>query len=455
MTAAFLLYIGKVAILVAVFYLFYRFLMERETFHRFNRAVLLISVLAAFVLPLCEITLYKTIVTELMPSSHISANGAASTNAEDSYSPKYFVLILFSFYIIGSTLKLLHTFLSIYRINRLIRHCEQHPQSDGTVIAVCPKDIAPFSWWNTIVFSRKDYELHDPALLAHEQAHINGYHSFDLLLMEIAIVLQWFNPAVWLVGRELRAIHEYEADASVLSGGIDTHHYLSLLMERANAKHSFALANSISQKTLKNRFQMMARHRSKPSRLLKVLYILPIVGITLAMNAHTVIETKFIKKYRTIKGTAEDINKQPIAGVQVSIKGEPGSTVSDSNGAYQINASDGDTIVWEYQDETDQLQINDTINYVTFVTDKSEEKESAQVTISGTVLDELGNPIIGAIALVHNSTLGTITDFDGFFSIKVPKGSVLDMMYIGVATQSIACNEDVSNLKVTLIKDNP
>ena len=94
--------------------------------------------------------------------------------------------------------------------------------------------------------------------------------------MELAIALQWFNPAIWLIGSELRAVHEYEADASVLSGGVDAHHYLNLLMDRANAKLECKLANAISQQTLKNRFQMMARHRSKPSRLLKVLYLLPL-----------------------------------------------------------------------------------------------------------------------------------------------------------------------------------
>jgi hypothetical protein len=371
----------------------------------------------AFILPLCEVTLHQTIIAELSPNI-----GTTSTNEIAEPSANYLqqalrslIPILFSIFFLGVVIKILHTLFSVYRIRHFIRYCEHHPQIDGTEIAVCSEDVTPFSWWNTIVFCRKDYELHDPALLAHEQAHINGYHSFDLLLMEFAIAFQWFNPAIWLIGRELRTVHEYEADSSVLSGGVDTHHYLTLLMERANAKHSFTLANSISQKTLKNRFQMMARHRSKPSRLLKVLYLLPIVAITLTLNAQTIIHYQ----------THEPAPTHPLADT--------------------IQASAPQEVVPSPAVKTNKQQN----------TQKSEpQSETTLITISGTVLDEQGSPIIGAIVLVHDSTLGTVTDFDGCFSIKVPKGSILDMMYIGVATQSIACNEDVSNLKVTLIKDN-
>ena len=158
MITAFLLYIGKVAILLAVFYLFYRLLMERETFHRFNRAILLLSVLIAFILPLCEITLHKTVVAA---STSASGSNVAAGVVSDSPSATYGnpLLWLFVIYLAGVVLKLLHTAISIYRLNKLINQCEQHPQADGTTIAVCAQNIAPFSWWNTIVFSRRDYQL--------------------------------------------------------------------------------------------------------------------------------------------------------------------------------------------------------------------------------------------------------------------------------------------------------
>ena len=413
MITAFLLYIGKVAILLAVFYLFYRLLMERETFHRFNRAILLLSVLIAFILPLCEITLHKTVLAASTPAS--GANVAAGA-VLDSPSATYGnpLLWLFVIYLAGVVLKLLHTAISIYRLNKLINQCEQHPQADGTTIAVCAQNIAPFSWWNTIVFSRRDYQLQDSALLVHERAHINSYHSFDLLLMELAIALQWFNPAIWLTGRELRAVHEYEADASVLSGGVDAHHYLNLLMDRANAKLECKLANAISQQTLKNRFQMMARHRSKPSRLLKVLYLLPVVAITLALNAQTIIhyQAPELDSSHLVTDTIQAQAPQEVAPAPVV---EPHKQQS---------------------------------------TQKTEpQPETALLTISGTVVDEEGNPLLGTAVKEHDGATGTITDFDGKFSLKVPKGAVVDFLNIGVATVSIQVKSDMTDQKIILKKD--
>lgn len=413
MITAFLLYIGKVAILLAVFYLFYRLLMERETFHRFNRAILLLSVLIAFILPLCEITLHKTVVAA---STSVSRANVASGVASDSPLATYGnpLLWLFVIYLAGVVLKLLHTAISIYRLNKLINQCEQHPQADGTTIAVCAQNIAPFSWWNTIVFSRRDYQLQDSALLVHERAHINSYHSFDLLLMELAIALQWFNPAIWLIGSELRAVHEYEADASVLSGGVDAHHYLNLLMDRANAKLECKLANAISQQTLKNRFQMMARHRSKPSRLLKVLYLLPVVAITLALNAQTMIHYQ----------APEPSPIHPVA----------------------------DTILTQVPQEVAPAPVVEPHKQQS--TQKTEpQPETALLTISGTVVDEEGNPLLGTAVKEHDGATGTITDFDGKFSLKVPKGAVVDFMNIGVATVSIQVKRDMADQKIVLKPD--
>lgn len=413
MITAFLLYIGKVAILLAVFYLFYRLLMERETFHRFNRAILLLSVLIAFILPLCEITLHKTVVAASTSASRANvASGVASDSPLATYGNP--LLWLFVIYLVGVVLKLLHTAISIYRLNKLISQCEQHPQADGTTIAVCAQNIAPFSWWNTIVFSRRDYQLQDSALLVHERAHINSYHSFDLLLMELAIALQWFNPAIWLIGSELRAVHEYEADASVLSGGVDAHHYLNLLMDRANAKLECKLANAISQQTLKNRFQMMARHRSKPSRLLKVLYLLPVVAITLALNAQTMIHYQ----------APEPAPIHPVA----------------------------DTILTQVPQEVAPAPVVEPHKQQS--TQKTEpQPETALLTISGTVVDEEGNPLLGTAVKEHDGATGTITDFDGKFSLKVPKGAVVDFLNIGVATVSIQVKSDMTDQKIVLKPD--
>ena len=450
----FLIYNGKVAILLAVFYLFYRLLMERETFHRLNRAVLLLSVLASYILPACIITTHQIVrITAPLAEARDTEIATIQTSTHTSWPT-----VLLTVYFIGFAAKILHTILSTIYLHRFISLCEQHLQKDRTTIAVSEQNLAPFSWWNTIVLSRDDYETHDPALLAHEQAHIKSYHSVDILLMELVVALQWFNPAAWLMRRDLCTVHEYEADEAVLACGIDTHHYLSLLMERANATSRYALTNGISQKALRSRFLMMARHRSKPSHIFRLLYVLPVIGCALALNAQTVTDIRYLPATRTVKGYANDQNNNPIADVLVSVKGKEQSTVSDRNGEYYVNAADGDTIVWTDHGETELYQLKDTDNYVALVHDLPEAEQTVQtskkVSVSGIVVDEQGEPIVGAVIKVRGQTLGTVSDYDGEFSIPVLQGSTIEVMYVGFGTESFICQEDMSNLNITLIKDN-
>ena len=78
----------------------------------------------------------------------------------------------------------------------------------------------------------------------------------------------------------------------------------------------------------------------------------------------------------------------------------------------------------------------------------------SEVKVAGTVTDEQGKPVVGAIVKVRDATKGTVTDYDGHYSLIVPKGATLDVMYIGMATKAVAADENQSNLNVTLIRDN-
>jgi len=218
---------------------------------------------------------------------------------------------------------------------------------------------------------------------------------------------------------------------------------------------------------------MMARHRSKPSHIFRLLYVLPVIGCTLALNARTITDIRYLPATRAVKGYANDQNDNPISGVLVSVKGKEQSTVSDRNGEYYVNAADGDTIVWTYQGDSTILQLQPDYNYVTLHQDLTERQQhqqktlretvtneqqtlstSAQIPISGIVLDNQGQPIVGAIVKVHDHTLGTITDFDGCFSLDIPQGSTIDVMYIGMETCSFTNLNEPADFKIRLPKDN-
>ena len=291
----FLTYDLKVAVLIAVFYMFYRLMLARETFHRVNRIVLLLTAVASFVLPLCVITIHETVT---MDASVLVESGTWNVERDMStaeYSLSSFLLPLISIlFIIGVVATLAHTLWSLFRIVNLIKHSEQHPQEDGTIVFVTGNaELSPFSWMHYIVMNRSDYETSDAAILAHERGHIRLHHSWDLLLVDTLTALQWFNPAIWMLRSDLRAIHEYEADGAVLSQGINARQYQYLLITKAAGIGGYSLVNGISHSTLKNRISMMTNKTSKSSHLLKLLALLPIVGIALALNAETVTDVVY------------------------------------------------------------------------------------------------------------------------------------------------------------------
>jgi TonB family protein len=337
--AEFLIYDLKVAVLIAIFYFCYRLLMESETMHRLNRIVLLSSILLSLVLPLCVITLHKTIevapmrvvdhpelvITELGTLSTEESNiQSVETNRMGNVKNLLQPSVIFAVFIIGLLCRLLYIANSYRHLRRMIKDSELHSLEDGVTMAVVDLPVAPFSWMRTIVLSRIDYEERNPSIIAHERGHILLHHSWDIVFVEVLTALQWFNPVVWLLRRDLRTVHEYEADASVLSSGSDVSQYIQLLMRKATGTKACILANGINNSTTKKRINMMLVNKSPRRNSLKLLALLPIVGITVALNAETV--TNMVYK-----------NEEPQKQVPVK-KGKKNATI-------KINANQGIQVV--------------------------------------------------------------------------------------------------------------
>ena len=413
----FLIYDLKVAVLIAVFYMFYRLMLARETFHRVNRIVLLATAVASFVLPLCVITFHETVVAK---GSVMVEDAMWSVESEEpaEFSLTSYLLPLTSIlFIIGVVVTLANTLWSLFRINSLIKHSEQHPQPDGTVICVTGNAaLAPFSWMHYIVMNRSDYETRDAAILTHERGHIRLRHSWDLVLVDLLTAFQWFNPAMWMLRSDLRAIHEYEADGAVLSQGINARQYQYLLITKAGGIGGYSLANGITHSALKNRIHMMSHKKSQSSRLWKLLALVPIVGVTLALNAETV--TDYVYN-----------NDEPQKQVPVK-KGKKASTIKTGNG------QDIQVMV-EQIDKSDNEQASDveliTIKGKVFdVDDKS--------AIEGAVVRVVGHTE-GNVVKVAKSAKGTVTDRDGNFRLEVSVGDRIEVMYVGYETYTISVSK--------------
>ncbi len=415
----FLTYDLKVAVLLAVFYMFYRLLLARETFHRVNRIVLLLTAVASFVLPLCVITMHETVAMEIPEMPLVDTDFyVPDVPVEEPQTPLWQILLPVLF-VIGMLVTLGHTLWSLFRIVSLISKSEKHPQSDGTIICVTGNaDMPPFSWMIFIVMNRSDFEEGNAAILTHERGHIRLHHSWDLLLVDTLTSLQWFNPAIWMLRSDLRAIHEYEADGVVLSKGINARQYQYLLITKAASIGGYSLANGISHSTLKNRINMMLHTKSPRHSLLKLLALLPIVAVTLVVNAETVTDYVY---------------------------NEPQTPIKKGNKAGTINLGAGKTIVVEKADDA-----------------KAEATQSADLekfTISGTVYDGSASqktPIIGAIVKIVGSKKGTVTDMDGNFRLEVAASDRIEVIYMGFEPFTIGVSKTFSernDYKIMLRKE--
>ena len=287
----FLIYQAKVAVALLVFYLFYRFLLKKETFHRLNRAVLVGTAVVSFLLPLCIITIHKPMPVSpaLAPAvAGISLVEAPEVVGEAVSSAPWWPAALAALFFAGVAFVLGRLAISVLSVLRIIRRGRCVREEDGCRIIVTEREIDPFSWMRFIVLSRRDWEGENGSILLHEKAHIGYGHSAELLLVDILTAFQWFNPAVWMLRADLQELHEYEADDAVLRNGANLREYQYLLIRKAVSKSGYSVANSFNHSILKNRITMMSKAKSPLLRGLRALWMLPLVCLGLGLQARTV-----------------------------------------------------------------------------------------------------------------------------------------------------------------------
>lgn len=326
MMSALLLYSIKSAIVLTMLYLPYMLMLRRESFFRFNRLMLLGILLLSLVLPLCNIPalsldnqpvvqaaqlqmLELGIPVHVLPEVQVLADGTVSQE-----TPRFSVFLLVSLiYIIGMVALLL---VRLWQIGRLQFGLKQgvlwHHDEQGVRIYCHSGDVAPFSWMKNIVINEKDYDEAGREIVLHEMGHIQGRHSWDVVLLTLVQMLQWWNPLAYVLGISLRDVHEYEADNFVLEQGISAQGYQLLLIRKAVGSGSYAFANSFNHSLTKKRITMMKKIKSNPWMKSKALYVIPVAALALSAFA----TPKFVAPIEETvtklegKGTENSLNLQ-------------------------------------------------------------------------------------------------------------------------------------------------
>ena len=169
------------------------------------------------------------------------------------------------------------------RLTRIIRSGEKLRRPAYTLVITPDSRFAPFSWMHYVVISRADYDSAAHTILTHETEHIRCQHWIDLLLAQAVCIVNWFNPAAWLMRDELMLVHEYQADMAVIDSGHDTQQYQLLLIKKAVGARFPSLANSLNHSKLKKRITMMYKEKSGAGRRFKALALVPMLAIALGV----------------------------------------------------------------------------------------------------------------------------------------------------------------------------
>lgn len=326
----FLVYIFKSALCLAVFYLFYRLLLSRETLHRFNRAALLGVLLLSAVVPLVEVGtgqpsgVGQTLLTLeewlALAGPAEEASPAASVEESRALWPRMLLLV----YGAGMLFFLACYACSLFRLWQLLRGTRREdigrylPGTEGVSLLVHGHEMPPFSWMRCIVISRRDLEEDGCPILLHELAHVRGRHSWDLLPADLCCLLQWFNPAAWLLKQELQTVHEYEADKAVLDAGVNAKEYQLLLIKKAVGTKLYSMANSLNHSKLRKRITMMMKERSSNWACVKYFYVLPLAAVAVASFARP-----------EVSGVSNRLSDAG-AGLVVSMEMEPSGVPQDT-----------------------------------------------------------------------------------------------------------------------------
>lgn len=339
MMETFLLYMIRSSALTAGLYLLTKLTMEREREHGYVRllwiAVMAVSAflpLADFTFPVADDGLLTDIRRNILPEILIEADVPfpdVNTVPKTIGTPDKNMVVtaetaILCLYSAGVLVFALMFGISFVKTGRYISGCRVPDGRENAIIDKCldrrsvkarilvsENDIIPFSFFRTIVLSRKD--LYSPdvrEILIHESAHVRLKHSWDMLATVIFTVVFWFNPCSWLIRRSLAMVHEYSADRTVLENGTDLYGYQLLLIRKAVGHRFQSVANSLNHSNLKNRITMMGNQK-KNRAAIKSLLSIPVAALIVAVfsSAETAPLDKTTKNQDNLQAVEENMHE--------------------------------------------------------------------------------------------------------------------------------------------------
>ena len=293
-----------IAATVAVLWLVYRLLFRNSNRLKFNRFFLLTSMLLALAMPLLGLlsgmevpqmaTLKQNMFNGMMLSEVIvTPDGqpvlpevTVTTEATPSRFSVWQVVV--GIYLIGVGVM---TLLFLFKLGKLVVLIIRSPKRkmDGftaVYLSAVPEPVegpqrGSFSFFRYAFFPNENV---DPDIMRHEMSHIAHHHSWDILFAEVMMILQWFNPFIYLYKKELQSLHEYQADRDVVATGVDKKNYMMLILQQCTAVDFSGMSNNFSLILTKKRIKMITKNEKAKGLWWRLLATVPVLAILMIAN---------------------------------------------------------------------------------------------------------------------------------------------------------------------------
>jgi beta-lactamase regulating signal transducer with metallopeptidase domain len=303
----FLAYTIKTAFLLSLFYLLNRVFLEKETFHKLNRILWILIVPLSYILASIDI---RKDVADSLGLVEVPLTNAANPlfyRADMPVNESFVATIVTFIIVLGSFAFAIIWAINIFKLKQglvhssslygsLLNECKNNAGVSQKVnLYIIKGNNVPSSWMNNIIISENDISINGKEILMHELSHIKHGHSWDIFLADLLIIVQWFNPASWLLKRAMRQVHEYQADEEVIKSGINAKQYQLLLIEKAVGKRLYSMANSFNHSKLKNRISMMLKEKSNKWNYAKCLYMIPLALASVSLFAVPGVSSKMVE----------------------------------------------------------------------------------------------------------------------------------------------------------------
>ena len=291
-------YLLKSTAILTIFYLFYRIFLQNETFFKSIRTYFLIGIISSLLLPILVITKYVEAIPIKIPSGMTFTENSSILSVE-SINWFQVLLIVYGLGVIFFAIRFMA------QLSSLIWFLYTHSKSkrDKYTLVETSRNIAPFSFFNYIVYNRDDFDNKElEQIFAHEKVHADQFHSLDILLVQCIAVLNWFNPFIWLYHKEVQKNLEFTADESAQNIAREKKKYQYLLLRTISPTYKLALASNFYNSLIKKRIDMLHKNRSNKNNQIKFALIIPVLlAFVFTFNTEVEAQNKTANKEVTIE----------------------------------------------------------------------------------------------------------------------------------------------------------